>query len=114
MYGHQLGDLFNQIAAFNNANETQREVLGPRLFNQTWPLNLGFFETRLIRNGRNGFLVGNKYSWADLFLAELIENIPSSRITLLDNYPQVKNLNFQIRSLPQIREWISTRPVTDQ
>jgi glutathione S-transferase len=114
MYGHQLGDLFNQIAAFNNEDDEQeREVLGTRLFNQTWPLNLRFFETRLIRNGRNGFLVGNRYSWADLFLSELIENIPSSRINLLDNYPHVKNLNFAIRSLPQIRKWIATRPLSD-
>ncbi len=109
MYAHQLGDLFTQIAASSGGNDEETT----RLFNQTWPLNLRFFESRLIQNGRNGFLIGNKYSWADLFLSQLIENIPLSRIGLLDNYPQVKRLNLNVRSLSQIRKWINTRPVTD-
>jgi glutathione S-transferase len=114
MYAHQLGDLFNRMGDVVNENdEKRREALTSVLFNQTWPSNLRYFETRLIRNGRNGYLVGNKYSWADLYLSELIETIPSSRIKLLDNYPQVKRLDFNIRSLPQIKKWIASRPVTE-
>lgn len=105
MYGAQMGDLFNAFASANNNNQTEN------LFNTTWPQNFKFFEDRLAKNG-NGFLVGRRLSWADIYLSQLTDFLPESKPEFLNRYPLIKSLNQRVRSIPRIAKWIRNRPVT--
>ncbi|CAF0841660.1 unnamed protein product [Brachionus calyciflorus] len=102
MYGNQLGDLFD---ATIGRNLTDSEL------NRIVTTNLNFFEDRLIKNG-SGYLVGNKLSWADIYLSQMTEFLGDYKTKYLSNYPKVKRLDDSVRSLPGVADWIEKRPQT--
>jgi len=111
MYAHQMGDLFNRIAEVMIETNSQRKLqLEETLFNQTWPANLNFFETQLKRNSYFGFLIGCSLSWADIYLAQIVELLNERKDKMLINYPSVKDLETRVRSMPRVAEWIANRP----
>ena len=58
------------------------------------------------------FVAGNQLSWADLMLTNLIEHLTGFCGFKASKYPKLNNLNSRILDLPNIKHWISTRPVT--
>nr|AYN44545.1 glutathione S-transferase S6 [Brachionus koreanus] len=100
MYGCQLGDLADSTLGKNLTKEQLDEILHR---------NFKFFEDRLIKNG-NGFLVGSKLSWTDLFLSQLMDFLEKTKDEYFKNYPHVKALDEYVRELPGIQEWIKKRP----
>nr|QUF59407.1 glutathione S-transferase GSTS6/7-5 [Brachionus angularis] len=103
MYGSQVADLFNSLGMVRISNLTEST------FNQTWGTNLRFFETRLERN-RNGYLVGSRLSWADIYLSQITERLENRKNEVLNNFPRIRDLDQKIRSLSRIAEWIRNRP----
>jgi hypothetical protein len=111
MYAHQMGDLFNRIAEVVIETNSQRQLeLEERLFNQTWPANLDFFERQLRKNSYFGFLIGCSLSWADIYLAQIVELLNERKDTMLLNYPLVRALETRVRTMPRVAEWIANRP----
>lgn len=106
MYGAQLGDLFNGYASALNNNQTET------FFNEVWPQNFQLFENRLAVN-RNGFLVGRRLSWADIYLSQITDFLGNRKENMLSRFPLIRALDQRVRSIPRIANWIQTRPVTD-
>jgi glutathione S-transferase len=100
MYGEQLGDLFDAVAGRNMSQEETDKLLRT---------NINFFETRLSKNG-NGFLVGSKLSWADIYLSQMTEFLGAEKEALLKDFPLVRKLDEHVRELPGVAQWIATRP----
>ncbi|KAK6056135.1 glutathione S-transferase protein [Cooperia oncophora] len=66
---------------------------------------------RFLTSNKSGYLVGNKLTWADLYLAEMAEfekKVPE----LYEGFPEVKAHSEKIRSIPTLKKWIETRPET--
>nr|AIT99308.1 glutathione S-transferase sigma 7 [Brachionus koreanus] len=105
MYGAQLGDLFDAFSTSFNSNTTLS------FFTEVWPRNFQFFEDRLNKNG-NGFLVGKRLSWADIYLSQMTDFI-QNKDEFLNKFPLVKALDKKVRSIPKIADWIKRRPDGD-
>ncbi|XP_076766323.1 glutathione S-transferase-like [Xylocopa sonorina] len=72
------------------------------------PFTLKKLEEQVKKNG--GFFVGGKLSWADLMFAaqsELMSNIQGSDLTA--GFPELKKLEEKVRSLPNIKAYLSKR-----
>ncbi|CAF0855834.1 unnamed protein product [Brachionus calyciflorus] len=67
---------------------------------------------RLLKNG-NGFLVGKKLSWADIYLSQLTDFLGNKKEELLSKFQLINTLDKKIRSIPRISNWIQKRPKTD-
>lgn len=103
MYAEQLSDLFDECANTNDVSA----------LNETWARNLKFFERQLATN-RNGFLVGSSLSWADIYLAQMVEFIDEHiRRELMVKFPHVRIQTSKVREIPLIADWIRRRPITD-
>lgn len=113
MYGAQLGDLFDEYAKYEHNDQS---AFASAAQNQTWSKNLRFFEQRILKNRlASGFLVGSSLSWADLYLAQIVEFIDDDRRreSVLAGFPNVKSLIARIRDSEQVADWIRRRPQTD-
>lgn len=61
---------------------------------------------KLLENNGNGWLVGKKMSWADVYLAEFMNRLVSHvEPTALDKHPKVKALKEKVYGLPQVLEF---------
>ncbi|PIO60217.1 hypothetical protein TELCIR_18292 [Teladorsagia circumcincta] len=59
-----------------------------------------------------GYFVGDSLTWVDLLVADsatLTKKFP----TLYDGFPEVKAHAEKIRSIPELKKWIETRPDSD-
>jgi glutathione S-transferase len=74
----------------------------------------GKFEDILKANGDSGRLVGKSLTWADIYLAHVLNNaeIVNDIKLLSDDYPALKKLSETVFSVPQIKAWIEKRPKT--
>ncbi|CAJ0916797.1 unnamed protein product, partial [Mesorhabditis belari] len=70
------------------------------------------FEKKYLELNQSGFLIGSKVSWADLFLAELVETFTLHNKNYAANYPKIRAHREKVYSLPGIKEWIEKRPKT--
>jgi glutathione S-transferase len=72
------------------------------------------FEVILKANGDSGRLVGKNLTWADIYLAYVVNNaeIVHDIKLLTDDYPALKKLSEKVFSVPQIKAWIEKRPKT--
>lgn len=67
-----------------------------------------------ITKDNNGFLALGKLTWADLYLAGILDYLNYlAKIDLLANYPGLKALVDQVNNMDQIKAWLEKRPVTD-
>lgn len=61
--------------------------------------------------GKNGFAVGEKLTWADLYLANFLEVWTDNHgQQILDGFPLLQKQKTVVLSIPQIAEWNSNRP----
>lgn len=114
MYGELAGDLFDDVNSPSfETNRAIRDQEIDKLINEVWPNYLSLFETRLIQNGRNGHLVGNRITWADLYLSHTLSYLFRRRHEVLMRYPNVAFLDVIVRNNEIISRWIARRPVSD-
>lgn len=74
--------------------------------------HLDVFEKIIQANGGK-HLVGNSLTWADLYLANAINNVELGlEVKLLADLPGIKNLQDNVVSTPAIKAWIAKRPNT--
>merc|ERR1712055_384876 len=75
----------------------------------TVPTALGQLEKKLVSRGGQ-FFVGNNFTWADLHTFMYISDLPSKDV--LNSFPKLKNLVERVGNIPNIKNWVETRPVT--
>jgi glutathione S-transferase len=113
MYANQFTDIFNVASAIAlNSNSTQSTASNSTLFNVTIPLTLKRLEARIIENCC-GVIAGRHISYADIFMASILDVLGKARDGVLSYYPNVKALDIKVRSKPRIAAWILKRPQTD-
>ncbi|KAK7864594.1 hypothetical protein R5R35_003185 [Gryllus longicercus] len=87
-----------------------KEKLREKLVNETFPFYFSKLDKMVLDNG--GFFVGGQLSWVDIFFTSGVEgyNVVGMDEDLLKNYPNLSDLNKNIRSLPAIQSWLKKRP----
>jgi len=75
----------------------------------TVPTALGQLEKKLDSRGGQ-FFVGNNFTWADLHTFMYISDLPDK--DALKNFPMIANLVERVGNIPNIKNWVETRPVT--
>merc|ERR1712027_45604 len=75
----------------------------------TVPTALGQLETKLATRGGQYF-VGNNFTWADLHTFMYVSDLPDKSV--LKSFPKLANLVERVRNIPNIKNWVETRPVT--
>ncbi len=113
MFANQFTDIYNAASEiFLSANSSQTSAGNSTLFNGTIPLTLKRLEARIIENGC-GVIAGRYISYADIFMASILDVLGNARDSVLSSYPNVKALDIKVRSMPKIATWILNRPKTD-
>lgn len=76
----------------------------------TIPKYLNKFEAIQIANGGD-FLVGQSVTWADLWVANILENLQLTiAADILESYPNLKKLKDAFFAIPSVKAWIDKRP----
>jgi len=52
-------------------------------------------------------------SWAELHFLQIMEMVLSVHATALDSTPKLKDLYERVQKIPNIENWLNTRPKTD-
>jgi len=102
-------DALNAIySAWYTARDQKNNNSLVALTQKSIPNTLGMLEKCL--NERGGqFMVGNSYTWADIHLFFLCtEDFLDQKV--LGGYPLVENLVGRVGALPNIKQWMETRP----
>ncbi len=109
----QANDLLNAFAAYKwEQNEDRKKALGEKLFNETVPANVKFFENLLAKNNSDYF-VSNELTWADIVVFNGLEYFGARKDEFLEHAPLLKALDERVKSVPKIAEWLEKRPVTE-
>ena len=95
---------------FRQEDPAKKAEIETKLAAEVWPVYLKTFEERLGTN--NGWLVGGCMTWADLYLAVVLEWIGPQEDAILAQFVKCDALSKRVKSIPQIAEWIKKRPVT--
>ena len=76
------------------------------------PFALAKFEA-LSSTNKNGYLWGDKLTWADLAFFNWISIIASRAPAILDKFPSLKKLKETVETLPNIARWLKERPESE-
>ena len=76
---------------------------------ETLPAGLANIEKVLESRGGQ-YMVGNALSWADLRLFDFCFSLPKPNC--LVNFPRISNLTERVRNIPNIKNWVESRPVS--
>lgn len=71
---------------------------------ETLPAGLTNIE-RILQSRGGQFMVGNALSWADLRLFDFCHGL-----SCLDQFPGIKNLTERVSNIPNIKNWVDSRP----
>merc|ERR1712066_39981 len=74
---------------------------------ETIPAGLANIEKILVSRGGQ-FMVGNALSWADLRLFDFCHTLEQP--SCLNKFPKIKNLTERVRNIPNIKNWVQSRP----
>jgi len=66
-------------------------------------------EARLASRGGQ-FFAGNKLTWADLMLFNMIDILSPLGAIKMENYPKLNNLRMRVSELPNIKAYVARRP----
>ena len=80
-----------------------------KLYEETVPTALGQLEKKLDSRGGQYF-VGNNFTWADLHTFMYVSDLPDKSV--LSAFPKIANLVDRVSNIPNIKQWVQTRPVT--
>jgi len=108
-----ITDFQNALYAthFERDEEIKKEKL-KKVLEETIPQTLGNLEKRLEKRGGQYFS-GNGMSWAELHFLQIMEMVLSVNAVALDSFPKLKSLYERVQKIPNIENWLNTRPKTD-
>ncbi|KAK6008963.1 glutathione S-transferase protein [Ostertagia ostertagi] len=110
----QYKDFFTEIRPYLRAvlgfEKGDPEALGKDVFVPAHHKFFGYM-TKILKDNKSGYLVGDSLTWADLLLAETATNAQKFP-NIYDGFPEVKAHSEKIRSIPELKKWIETRPET--
>ena len=70
-------------------------------------------EARLAKKSEEScWLVGSSLTWADLYLFHYLTSWTAAVPDLIKPFPHCQKLVEGVREIPQLKEWIATRPKT--
>ncbi|CAL2033600.1 unnamed protein product [Caenorhabditis brenneri] len=69
------------------------------------------FLSKALKQSGSGFLIGDGLTWIDLAIAQHSADLLAQG-TDFGKFPDLKAHSEKIQSIPQIKKWIDTRPVT--
>ncbi|OXA41413.1 Glutathione S-transferase [Folsomia candida] len=68
---------------------------------------------KIVNDNGGRFLVGNKLTWADIYLAHVLNSGELNHgVRFIDEYPALKALHDNVMRTPGIKEWMAKRPHT--
>ncbi|OXA41551.1 glutathione S-transferase [Folsomia candida] len=68
---------------------------------------------KIVKDNGGRFLVGNKLSWANIYLAHVLNSGELNHgIRFIDEYPALKSMYENVMNTPGIKEWMEKRPDT--
>ncbi|GJQ78983.1 hypothetical protein Trydic_g145 [Trypoxylus dichotomus] len=108
-----VNDFRTKLAEYHyQTNEAFKEALRGPLFDETIPYYLEKFEQ--IAKNNNGHLALSRLTWADIYFAGVYEyiNLLAGR-DLLENQPNLRKVLENVFSIPAIKTWVESRPVTE-
>jgi len=100
-----------RYAAIFEPNEAAKSEKTRAFLQETLPKGLERLEKLLEERGGQ-FTVGNRLSWADLHIFGLLEREAKNNPELLATCPRLANLIERIATLPNIANWLESRPDT--
>ncbi|NWS65749.1 GSTA3 transferase, partial [Crotophaga sulcirostris] len=105
MYVEGITDLMQMILVFPfsppEAKEKNLESIKERATNRYFPV----FEKVLKQHGQD-FLVGNKFSWADVQLIEAILAVEEQIPAVLSAFPQLQAFKIRMSNMPTIKKFL--------
>jgi len=114
-YVDAVRDFINEFVAwFRIKDETAKAAKMEEIKEKTIPDFFGKFNKILQDNG-TGWLVGDKVTWADIFVANGLYNftlVSGDLDKSLEKYAQVGAFTKKVFGLPAIAKWIQERPQT--
>jgi glutathione S-transferase len=95
-------------------NGEEKAIHEKILLENHFPLYLSKMNDLVEQNGEgSGFSVGNKLTWADLFLANFLEIWTDNHgVQILDAFPALRKQKETVFNIPKIKEWVAKRPKT--
>lgn len=113
MYADQVTDLLNEFAKVHKETDADRkaEFLN-KLTTEILPAQLTIFNNRLGQTG-SGTFVPSGLTYADFFLAIVLDWLAEKKEPVLAHFSNVKKLTELVASHPKIAEWVAKRPVTE-
>ncbi|NXY51397.1 GSTA2 transferase, partial [Ceuthmochares aereus] len=105
MYVEGITDLMQMILMFPflppEAKEKNLESIKEKATNRYFPV----FEKALKQHGQD-FLVGNKFSWADVQLTEAILAVEEKIPAVLSAFPQLQAFKTRMSNMPTIKKFL--------
>ncbi|NXK02739.1 GSTA3 transferase, partial [Herpetotheres cachinnans] len=105
MYVEGITDLMQMILMFPfsppEAKEKNLHSIEERATNRYFPV----FEKVLKQHGQD-FLVGNKFSWADVQLIEAILTVEEKVPAVLSGFPQLQAFKIRMSNMPTIKKFL--------
>ncbi|CAJ0574688.1 unnamed protein product, partial [Mesorhabditis spiculigera] len=112
-WGDQISDYMNEVLDYFHFKVGYTPGDAEAAYQtQVIPARERFFPIavkQLMENG-SGFLVGNKVSWADLFLIYHVETFRNCRPEYVDDYPGILAHFEKVRAIPELKKWLEKRP----
>ncbi|CAG7716912.1 unnamed protein product [Allacma fusca] len=99
------------IAYNQEKDEVKKAEKQKFLYSETFPFYLGRFN-EILENNESKFLVGNKISYADFYVAANFQTTQMYIPTALESYPALKAHQSAVFEAPGIKEYVAQRPVT--
>jgi glutathione S-transferase len=114
MVGETLADLQIKYSTFNYEKDAERKAAGLKAFwDESLPKWGAMLERFLDLNKTgSGFFVGDKLSWADLFAFDLWSKASEANAEATKPFAKLAAHTEKIGSIPAIKKWVETRPVT--
>ncbi|XP_054239845.1 glutathione S-transferase 3-like [Indicator indicator] len=105
MYVEGIADLMQMILVFPfsppEAKDKNLDSIKERAINRYFPV----FEKVLKQHGQD-FLVGNKFSWADVQLLEAILAVEEKVPAVLSGFPQLQAFKIKMSNMPTIKKFL--------
>ncbi|CAL8128177.1 unnamed protein product [Orchesella dallaii] len=113
-YSDVVKDVLKEMELMWEKDEKTKAELKKNWLEKTIPRYFSVIESDLKKNGGK-YLVGNGVTWIDFLLSHMAQLFTQySEVDVLAHYhyPTMKEYQQQIFEIPEIKAWISKRPVT--
>ncbi|KAF5279371.1 hypothetical protein FQA39_LY05481 [Lamprigera yunnana] len=109
---HTIDDFKGRILMYHLENDEEvKEKRKDVLYKETIPYYMGRFEDIVLAN--SGHFVAEKLTWADLYFVGVLDLLNSmAKKELIEDYPNLKQLQYRVENLPAIKNWIKKQPTT--